>query len=122
MTTKQENAIYALIKVASKQYAVKKNDIIDIDYAVDHFSEKNGKVSFAEVLLFSDGEKVVVGTPHVKCKVKGLLLAPTPEDKGLVLGPKVISYKYKRRQNYHRKRGHRQKYCRIKITDIIIEE
>lgn len=117
-TESKKNTIYAVIKVNSKQYTVEKNSVIDIDYTKTGFSEKNGNVSFSDVLMFCDGENVVVGTPLVKYKVKGTLLAPTAENKGLVLGPKVISYKYKRRQNYHRKRGHRQKYCRVKITEI----
>jgi len=33
---------------------------------------------------------------------------------------KVISYKYTRREPYHRKVGHRQQYLRVKITQIAV--
>ena len=36
--------------------------------------------------------------------------------------PTIIVYKYKRRKNYRRKKGHRQLYTRVKITNILREE
>ncbi len=32
--------------------------------------------------------------------------------------PKIYVFKFKRRKNYRRKTGHRQKYTEIKITDL----
>jgi len=54
-----------------------------------------------------------IGAPHVdKCLVKGEVL-------GEIKGPKVIAFKYKRRKSYRRTVGHRQKYSRVKILDIV---
>ncbi len=101
--------MYAIIETGSKQYRVQKDDIIDVELLK---AAKNGKVEFNEVLLFNDGKKIIVGTPKVeKCKVVGQILAE-------IKGPKVIAYKYKKRKNYHKKKGHRQKYSKVKITDI----
>ncbi len=100
--------MYAIIASGGKQHRVKKGDIIDVEL----LKETEGKVEFSDVLLYHDGESSHIGLPHLeKCKVKGEVIG---EEKG----PKVIAYKYKRRKNYHRKVGHRQKYTRVKITEI----
>lgn len=101
---------YAIIETGSKQYTVKKDDVIDVEL-LDLNGEKN--VEFSNVLFVKDGENVKVGSPRLaEFVVKGELVEQE------VKGPKVISYKFKRRQNYHRKIGHRQGYTRVKITDI----
>ena len=56
---------------------------------------------------------MLIGAPYLAdSKVKAELVAE-------VKGPKVISFKYKKRKGYRRKVGHRQSYSRVKITDII---
>jgi large subunit ribosomal protein L21 len=73
---------------------------------------KDNKVSFNQVLLLNDGSKIEVGSPTIKnCTINAEVLDETK-------GPKVIAYKYKRRKNYHKKKGHRQKYLKLKITKI----
>jgi large subunit ribosomal protein L21 len=100
--------MYAIIQTGGKQYRVEKGDQIEVEL----LEKESGEVAFEEVLMFNDGEKTHVGTPHVtKCLVKGEVLGETK-------GPKVVSFKYKRRKNYRRKVGHRQKYAVVKITDI----
>ena len=100
--------MYAIIQTGGKQYRVEKGDTIEIEL----LDVESGAVEFNEVLLFNDGKTAHVGTPHVtKCLVKGEVI-------GNKKGPKVISFKYKRRKNYHRKVGHRQKYSVVKITAI----
>ena len=74
--------------------------------------EPGSTVSFDEVLLSSDGEKVNTGTPTVKgAKVTGEVL-------GHVAGKKIYVFRFKRRKNYRKKTGHRQKYTEIMITDV----
>jgi len=103
--------MYAIIQTGGKQYRVEKGDIIDVEL-LGETPEKS--VEFKEIIILNDGKETKVGLPSIeKCTVKGEILAET-------LGPKVIAYKYKRRKNYHRKRGHRQKYSRVKITDIAL--
>lgn len=100
--------MYAIIQTGGKQYRVEKGDQIEIE----RLSIESGAVEFKEVLMLNDGKTALIGTPHVaKCLVKGEVLGETK-------GPKVISFKYKRRKNYRRKVGHRQKYAVVKITDI----
>ena len=57
-------------------------------------------------------KKMTVGAPYLeKILVEGEMIK---EYKGV----KVIAYKYKKRKNYHRKKGHRQKYSQVKITKV----
>ncbi len=102
--------MYAIIRSGGKQYRVKKGDIIDVDLLGLSAEEK--AVEFRDVLFLNDGKENVVGAPCVEnCLVMGELL-------GEAKGPKVISFKFKRRKDSRRKIGHRQRYSRVKITEI----
>ncbi len=101
--------MYAIIKTGGKQYRVTKGDIIDVEL-LDGKQNKN--VTFGDVLFFHDGKTPNIGDPIIsECSVVAELVEE-------VKGPKVIAFKYKRRKNYHRKVGHRQRYSRVKIIDI----
>ncbi|HAJ57816.1 MAG TPA: 50S ribosomal protein L21 [Candidatus Omnitrophica bacterium] len=101
--------MYAIIDVGGKQEKVTVGDCITID----RISNKKD-VTFSNVFLVSDGEKVEVGTPYVKgAKVLAAVLEQTR-------GPKVISFKYRRRKSSREKIGHRQDLTRVKITDIAL--
>ncbi|KIA78621.1 MAG: 50S ribosomal protein L21 [Parachlamydia sp.] len=101
--------MYAIIKTGGKQYRVAKDATIDVEL-LD--ATPGSVVEFREVLLVNDGASTTVGQPHVSnYLVKGEYLET-------VLGDKVVSVKYKKRQNQRRKFGHRQKYARIRITEI----
>lgn len=101
--------MYAIIKTGGKQYRVEKDAVIDVELLGADAGES---VEFNDVLFFQNGEEMTVGSPLVpSCVVKGEVL-------GEAAGPKVISFKYKRRKNCRRKVGHRQKYTRVKILEI----
>ena len=102
--------MYAIIETGGKQYKVEKNDIIDIEL-ID--TAEDGKVEFTNVLFINNGTSMQIGAPYLtQSAVKAELVAE-------VKGPKVVSFKYKKRKGYRRKVGHRQRYSRVKITDII---
>jgi large subunit ribosomal protein L21 len=70
------------------------------------------KLTFDEVLLSSDGTTIRAGTPLVKgAKVQAEVVGDGKE-------PKIYVFKFKRRKNYRRKTGHRQKYTEVRITDL----
>lgn len=101
--------MYAIIKSGGKQYRVEKGDIINVELLG---LEPNSSVEFNEVLFINDGAAAKVGAPIVSGSVvRGELLSE-------IKGPKVIAFKYKRRKQYRRKVGHRQKYSRVKIIEI----
>ena len=64
-------------------------------------------------MVSNDKGKVNLGTPTVdKAVVKGKIL----EEKK---GKKIVVFKFKRRKDYRNKNGHRQRYTRVEITDIL---
>ncbi|NGX56936.1 MAG: 50S ribosomal protein L21 [Candidatus Anoxychlamydiales bacterium] len=101
--------MYAILETGGKQYRVEEGSVIEVELLKD---VKDNKISFNQVLLLNDGTKTEVGMPTIKnCSINAEVLDE-------IKGPKVIAYKYKRRKNYHRKKGHRQKYLKLKITKI----
>lgn len=101
--------MYAIIETGGKQYRVEKDDVIDVELLG---TGKGDKIVFDHVLFFNDGSVSKVGTPYIeKSSVIGELIDH-------VKGPKVIAFKYKQRKGVRRKVGHRQKYSRVKITEI----
>ncbi len=101
--------MYAIIETGGKQYRVQEGDELDVELL-----NQEGAVTFDKVLFFTDGTTPRIGQPHVpQCMVHGEIL-------GIEKGPKVIAFKYKRRKNYRRTVGHRQKYSRVKITKIAV--
>ena len=105
-----EVQMYAIIESGGKQYRVEKGDVIDVELLE---SEAGKTVEFKNVLFLNTGNATKIGTPYVaKSIVHGELVQE-------IKGPKVIAFKYKRRKPIRRKVGHRQRYSRVKITDII---
>ena len=103
---------YAIVEDGSKQYRAVEGGTID----VDHFDAQPGEqVDLERVLLISDDEDVLVGTPLVAgAKVQATVLEQ-------VKGPKIIVFKYKPKERYRVKTGHRQKYTRLQIDSIVTE-
>lgn len=101
--------MYAIIETGGKQYRVQEGDEIDVELL-----HAEGAVTFDKVLFYSNGEVTRIGSPSVP---QGLVHG---EVLGEAKGPKIIAFKYKRRKNYRRTVGHRQKYSRVKITKIAV--
>ncbi|UJR84221.1 50S ribosomal protein L21 [Sandaracinus amylolyticus] len=100
--------MYAVIKTGGKQYRVTEGDRLRIEKLP---GDVGASVTFDEVLMVG-GDKVAVGTPIVKgAKVTAEIVA---QDRA----KKVIVFKFRRRKNYRRKRGHRQPFTEIKITGV----
>lgn len=100
--------MYAVIKTGGKQYRVSEGDRLRVEKLP---GEPGAKVTFDEVLMLG-GDKVAIGTPIVKGAKVSAEIVLQDRDK------KVIVFKFKRRKNYRRKRGHRQPFTELKITGI----
>jgi large subunit ribosomal protein L21 len=99
--------MYAIIETGSKQYKVNEGDIIDVELL-----EAKRHVTFDKVLFLSNNGKTEVGSPYVKgVKVSAKVLGEGKD-------PKVTTFKYKNKTNYHRTIGHRQRYTRLEIEKI----
>ncbi|MCE2716463.1 MAG: 50S ribosomal protein L21 [Pseudomonadota bacterium] len=102
--------MFAVIKTGGKQYRVEENNIIKIEKLE---SAEGEKVAFDHVLMVGDEKKPTIGSPLVAgAKVEAEVLKQMRDRK-------VIVFKKKRRQNYRRKKGHRQHLTIVKITKII---
>ncbi|MBI4431892.1 MAG: 50S ribosomal protein L21 [Candidatus Omnitrophica bacterium] len=101
--------MFAVIKSGGKQYKVAEGQVLEIERMP---LGKAKTVKLDQVLLLSQDASLQVGRPLVKgayCEV---------EIVGEVKGPKVISFKYIRREKSATKIGHRQKYLKVKIKSI----
>ncbi len=101
--------MFAVIKTGGKQYKVAANDVITIERLE---AEAGDVVAFDQVLMLG-GDTVTVGTPTVA----GATVAAEVVEQAR--GPKVISFKKRRRQNSKRKKGHRQDLTIVRITEIL---
>lgn len=101
--------MFAVVEIAGKQFTVSPNDTI----VVPTLNEKAGtRVKFDRVLLVGGEKDITVGHPLVAgANVQAEVV-------GDVRGDKVHVFKKKRRKGYRVKRGHRQGYTEIKITNI----
>jgi large subunit ribosomal protein L21 len=102
--------MFAVIKTGGKQYRVAADDVIK----VDKLKGEPGDIVEFEVLLLG-GDSVQVGSPTVGgASVAGEVV-------GHDRGAKVIAFKKRRRKNSRRKRGHRQEFSVIRITEILTD-
>ncbi len=100
--------MYAIVKTGGKQYRVAKDDVIRVERLPGEAGET---ITLGEVLMVG-GDEPKVGAPLVDgASVAATVVAQDRNDK-------VIIFKKKRRQNYRRKRGHRQNVTVLRITDI----
>jgi large subunit ribosomal protein L21 len=103
--------MFAVFKTGGKQYRVAAEDVLKIDKVK---GEPGEIVEFGEVLVVG-GDSVVLGLPTVA----GATVAAEVLDQAR--GPKIIAFKKRRRKNSRRKRGHRQEFTLLRITEILTD-
>jgi large subunit ribosomal protein L21 len=103
--------MFAVIKTGGKQYRVAADDMLKVEKVAGAPGEI---VQFGEVLVVG-GDAVTLGAPTVP----GASVAAEVVEQGR--GPKVISFKKRRRKNSRRRRGHRQEFTLIRITEILTD-
>jgi large subunit ribosomal protein L21 len=102
--------MFAVIKTGGKQYRVAADDVITIATLA---GEPGEAVTFDQVLMVTNDNGTQVGAPLIEgVTVTGEVVEHTR-------GEKVIAFKKRRRQNSRRKRGHRQDYTVVRITEIL---
>jgi large subunit ribosomal protein L21 len=100
---------YAIIRTGGKQFRAEAGKTIRIPTLA---GEAGAKVTFDDVILCSDGDKTHVGAPGLKgAQVTGEIVKQGK-------GDKIVVFKMKRRKNYAKKQGHRQKFTEVRIKDI----
>ena len=100
--------MYAIIATGGKQYKVSEGEVVAVEKLE---GEEGTEISFDEVLIVS-GDDFKVGNPTIEgASVKGTIVAQGR-------AKKVIVYRYMPKKGYHKKRGHRQLFTKVKITSI----
>ena len=102
--------MFAIIQSGGKQYRVSKGDVLSLE-AIDL---DPGEVLELPVLMLG-GEQVVIGTPIVD----GASVDAEVLEHGY--GDKIYVVKYKAKINYRRKHGHRQRYTKVRISEIRVD-
>ena len=101
--------MYAIFRALGKQFRAEKGKTLKLPLMN---ATAGSKVTFDEVLLSSDGETIKAGAPLVKgASVEAEVVGEGKE-------PKIYVFKFKRRKNYRRNRGHRQAATTVRITTI----
>ena len=103
--------MFAVIRTGGKQYRVVAEDVLKVDKIDGNVGDV---VEFAEVLAVG-GDTPTIGTPTVA----GALVAAQVLDQAR--DRKVIAFKKRRRKNSRRKRGHRQEFTLVRITEILTD-
>lgn len=98
----------AIFEVKGKQFTAKKGDVLEVPFIGDV-----DKIEVESVLLVKDDGNIKVGKPFVE---NAKVVLEKIEDKK---SRKIIVFKFKRRKDYKRTYGHRQKYTVVKVKDII---
>lgn len=102
--------MFAVIKSGGRQYKVAVGEKLEVNRL---FVEVGDQVRFEEVLLISDANNTMVGSPLVR---EAMVLA-TATEQGR--GEKLIVFKYKPKKRQRHKRGHRQELTFLTIDDIV---
>ena len=100
---------FAVILTAGKQYRVTPNSVLKVEKLE---AEAGATVTFHDVLAVGSDAGLTLGAPTVP----GASVSATVLEQAR--GDKIIVFKKKRRQNYRRKRGHRQHLTVLRIGDI----
>lgn len=101
--------MYAVVRTGGRQYRVKAGD----QFLVEKLPAVSGqRITLDEVLLVADADQVRVGTPLVEgAKVIATIVA---QEKG----PKVRIFKYRPKERYRVRKGHRQQVTRLRVERI----
>ena len=103
---------YAVVQTGGKQYQVSPGDIIDVEM-LD--ADEGATVHLENVLMIAGGAELLLGSPQVP---NAHVVAQVQEQRK---GPKLIVFKYKAKKHYRKKNGHRQRYTRLLIGEIVTE-
>ena len=103
--------MFAVIKTGGRQYRVVPDGVLEIGKIA---GDVGSIVQLGEVLLVG-GDAPVLGAPMV---TGASVAAEVLQHKR---GPKVISFKKRRRKNSRRKRGYRDEITVLRITEILTD-
>ena len=101
--------MYAIVEAGGRQWRVEPGTQLLVNRVAGAIGSQH---VLTHVLLTHDGKAVTVGRPYI---TGGQVLCEVLEHK---LGPKVITYKFTRRENFRRTKGHRQQETKLLVKAI----
>ena len=101
--------MYAVVKTGAKQFRVTPGDVIKVE-KLD--GAAGDTVTLGDVMMLG-GDSPEIGAPTVEGASVAASILEQARDK------KVIVFKKRRRQNYRRKKGHRQHMTVLRIDEIL---
>src|SRR6202023_670684 len=110
--TRRNKTMFAVIKTGGRQYRVVPDDVLEIGKIA---GDVGTIVQLGEVLVLG-GDTPTLGAPTV---AGATVAAEVLQHKR---GPKVISFKKRRRKNSRRKRGYRDELTVLRITEILTDD
>lgn len=103
---------FVIVEQGGKQFRAAEGETIEVDRLPNEVGEA---LTLEEVLLSVNDDEVTVGTPLIKgAKVQTKVLDHFK-------GRKILVFKYRAKQRYRVKTGHRQQYTRLLIESIELE-
>ena len=101
---------YAIVETGSKQYVVEPKSVIEVEKI--EIPENKKEISLDKVLFIRQGDQVQIGTPIIKGA------SVLCDFVGNIKTKKVINFRFRRRKNSRRKRGHRQQLVQLVVKEI----
>ena len=101
--------MYVIANINGIQQKVTPDAVLDVPQLA---GEPGQTLSFGQVLMVCDGDKIAVGQPYLE----GASL--TAEVVEHFRGRKLKIFKFKRRNDYRKRRGYRDELTRIRVTGI----
>jgi len=109
-TAEEAIDMFAVVETGGSQYKVRVGDEIRVE-KLD--GDKDQQVTFERVLLWTNNGELKTGSPFVEGGRVKATIVQQAKDK------KVIVFRHRRRKGYDRRRGHRQPFTTVRITEIV---
>lgn len=104
--------MYAIIESGGKQYRISEGEKVRVERLA---GAADDLIVLGGVLVVNDGERTLVGAPYVEgASVTGRIVAQARARKKTI-------FRYKRRKDTKKKKGHRQSYTELVVEKIVME-
>jgi len=103
---------YAVIALGGRQWRVEPGTRLEVNRVP---TAAGGELPVGEILAAHDGTTMHVGRPYV---AGAKVICEVLEHRR---GPKVVSYRFRRRENWRKTVGHRQPLTRLVVKEILFQ-
>jgi large subunit ribosomal protein L21 len=103
--------VYAIVECGGRQYRAEEGHSFSVE-KLPH--EVGQQIELDKVLLIAKEGDVSVGQPTVS----GAMVKATVVEQ--YKGRKIFVWKYKPKKRYRQRKGHRQRYTRLRIDEIVV--